>query len=177
MLDFPAFAFCLPVFNWTVKEVVVSNIFKITEFFCIKSIPHNIFWTWSSHSDQKLVKIFIFPRNNLTDKVLSSFNVAFCELTGYVPVGGKCRCHYFFHLLDNVNQNFKILQHLFDSNLYTFPDPDTYESLTEPFLIDQISTAMGPVDSQELISQVIQLLFTDDTSQNPKGSQWNQKQQ
>lgn len=36
-----------------------------------------------------------------------------------------------------------------------FPDADLYESLTEDILIDQISKAMGSIDS-ELVSQVME---------------------
>lgn len=87
-MDDPVFAFCLPIFQWIDKEVVASNLAKIVEYFCQKSIPHSIFWTFGTHSNKNLVKIFIFPRYKLTDKISSSFNAAFCELTGFVPIGG-----------------------------------------------------------------------------------------
>lgn len=94
-LKFPAFAFCLPVFRWSDKEKIATMVHKIVQLFCIQSIPHNIFWTWGTHHGQHhVVKIFIFPRSRFADKVQSAFNVAFCELVGYVPVGGE------FELLD-----------------------------------------------------------------------------
>lgn len=70
--------------------------------------------------------------------------------------------HFNYIYLQTFNERF------LHSVNYTFPDADTYESLTEPFLIDQISAAMGPIDSQELISQVEQLFSTDDTIENGK---------
>lgn len=96
-LNFPTFGFCLPVFRWSDKERIATMVHKIVELFCIKSVPHNIFWTWGTHHDQHLVKIFIFPRSRFADKVQSAFNVAFCELVGYVPVGGELRIMWFFH--------------------------------------------------------------------------------
>lgn len=89
-IDFPAFAICLPVFQWSDRCIVAGNLMKIVEYFCKNSIPHNIFWTLGTHnSERNLVKIFIFPRANLSDKHLATFNIAFCELAGFVPVGGK----------------------------------------------------------------------------------------
>lgn len=62
---------------------------RMVDLFCRKSIPHNLFWTWGTHLGQHLVKIFIFPRRRFADKIQSAYNVAFCELVGYVPVGGE----------------------------------------------------------------------------------------
>lgn len=87
-MDYPVFAFCLPIFQWIDKGVVASKVTKIVEYFFLKSIPHSIFWTFGTHSNQNIVKVFIFPRYKLTDKLSSSFNAAFCELTGFVPIGG-----------------------------------------------------------------------------------------
>lgn len=95
-MDFPAFALCLPIFTWTDSGIVASKVLKIVDYFCTKSIPHNLFWTLGTHSDQQTVRIYIFPRNNMTDKNSNSFNVALCELGGYFPVGGW----YFFFLLE-----------------------------------------------------------------------------
>lgn len=88
-LNCPSFAFCVPVFHWSDKERIAKLIHKIVELFCEKAIPHNLFWTWGTHRDQHLVKIFIFPRSRFTDKTQREFNIAFCELVGYVPVGGE----------------------------------------------------------------------------------------
>ncbi|XP_055303240.1 GDP-D-glucose phosphorylase 1 [Sitodiplosis mosellana] len=123
-MDFPAFALCLPIFHWRDKGVIASKISKIVEYFRQESIPHNIFWTYGTHSNQNLVKVFIFPRNRLTDKISSSFNAAFCELTGFVPIG----------------------------------DAEAYEQLSEDFIIDCISEAMGEIDKPKLVSEITKLI-------------------
>ena len=61
----------------------------IVKYCCEKVIPHNISLTKSR--DLKEIRIFFFPRflsNFGANKLFSShLNVAFCELSGYIPVG------------------------------------------------------------------------------------------
>ncbi|XP_031639769.1 GDP-D-glucose phosphorylase 1 [Contarinia nasturtii] len=126
-IEFPTFAMCMPVFHWTDREAVANKFMKIITYFCEKSIPHNIFITHGRHRDTNLVKIFIFPRSSMSDKHVASFNIAFCELVGYVPVG----------------------------------DVDVYENLTEDFLLDKISTAIGPIDRQAIEADILKLISND----------------
>lgn len=63
---------------------------KLVDYCCEKTIPHNIFFT-KSHTGE--LRVFFFPRtlgNFGALKLYTSFlNVAFCELSGYVPIGDE----------------------------------------------------------------------------------------
>lgn len=63
---------------------------KLVDYCCQKTIPHNIFFT-RSRTDE--LRVFFFPRtlgNFGAEKLYTSFlNVAFCELSGYVPIGDE----------------------------------------------------------------------------------------
>lgn len=67
----------------------VEKLHKLVQYCCDKVIPHNFFFTKSR--DMKEIRVFFFPRylNNFNAcKVFSThLNVAFCELSGFVPIG------------------------------------------------------------------------------------------
>lgn len=74
------------------KDEILNDIVKLIEYFCATSLPHNIFCTKGNSDDGNgnVVKVFVFPRGNMQDiKEFSSFNIAFCELSGYIPTGSK----------------------------------------------------------------------------------------
>lgn len=74
---------------------------KLIEYCCQKNIPHNLFVTRRSKFDE--ICIFLFPRhvaNFGVDKVYTShLNVAFCELSGYIPIGDE-------ELFDSIEENY-----------------------------------------------------------------------
>lgn len=92
-MDYPTFAFCLPVLQWKERTIVANKVMKIVDYFCAASIPHNMFWTFGTHAGQSALKIFVFPRSQAADKNKITFNVGFCELSGYAPVGGGFSSH------------------------------------------------------------------------------------
>ncbi|KAJ6638106.1 GDP-D-glucose phosphorylase 1 [Pseudolycoriella hygida] len=72
------------------KDEIINDIAKLIEYFCAASLSHNIYCTKEDSKDGNgsVVKIFVFPRANIQGiKEFSSFNVAFCELSGYIPIG------------------------------------------------------------------------------------------
>lgn len=66
-----------------------EKLHEIVKYCCEKVIPHNL--TLTKSRDLKDIRIFFFPRflsNFGANKVFSShLNVAFCEMSGYIPVG------------------------------------------------------------------------------------------
>lgn len=71
---------------------VAADAMRLVRFLCEREIAHNVLITrgrWpESEADE--ARIFVFPRKRLSGaKEFGSFNVAFCELAGFVPVGSK----------------------------------------------------------------------------------------
>ncbi|XP_037939358.1 GDP-D-glucose phosphorylase 1 isoform X1 [Teleopsis dalmanni] len=70
-------------------DVKIKQIYDFVMWLCENNFPHNIFMTKCINSINKL-KIFIYYRQEFcVIKDLSYYNIAFCELSGYVPVGDK----------------------------------------------------------------------------------------
>jgi hypothetical protein len=96
--NYPVKAFCLVV-NDTKTDA--SKLFKLVEYCCQKTIPHNLFFTKPRDSDE--IRVFFFPRSQGSfgaDKIYSTFlNVAFCELSGYIPIGDE-------ELYDTISENY-----------------------------------------------------------------------
>lgn len=80
-------AFCLVSNDAKTDAIKLQN---LVEYCCQKTIPHNIFFTKSKSNE---LRVFFFPRtlgNFGADKAYTTFlNVAFCELSGYVPIGDE----------------------------------------------------------------------------------------
>lgn len=87
--NYPVKAFCLIASNDTKTDAL--KLHKLVEYCCQKTIPHNLFFTKPRDSDE--LRVFFFPRtlgNFGADKLYTSFlNVAFCELSGYIPIGDE----------------------------------------------------------------------------------------
>lgn len=80
--------YCFLVQNCTKTDEVCSDVMVLVEFFCQNQIPHNLFISYEKTDNSEIIKIFVYPREEMcTAKEFSSFNIAFCELSGYVPVG------------------------------------------------------------------------------------------
>lgn len=106
---YPAIGFCFPLTNINELNDISDDIFKLIQFLCNNNIPHNLFITYGKQNanviagggdtigndddnnrNNEIIKIFIYPRENACKiKTFHSFNIAFCELSGYIPVGSK----------------------------------------------------------------------------------------
>lgn len=82
-------------------EQIVDDVYRLIEYFWTKMVPHNLFWTFGAVDGRQVLKIFIFPRMQMHDKMSATLNVAFCELSGYVVVGSKSK--FISHLYDRRN--------------------------------------------------------------------------
>lgn len=72
--------------------VAASKAQKLIHFMCQHNVPHNVFICFEQQPNQPstCLRLFIFPRAHLHEnKAAAPFNVAFCEIAGYVPVGCK----------------------------------------------------------------------------------------
>lgn len=88
--SYPAHAYCFHISSdGDDTERVVNDVYRLIEFFWARIVPHNLFWTFGAVDGRQVLKIFIFPRMEMHDKMSASLNVAFCELSGYVIVAGK----------------------------------------------------------------------------------------
>lgn len=65
-----------------------EEISMIVGNFCAMNIPHNLFFTYGTRDGRRVLRVYIFPRTvYFESKDNCDFNVAFCELSGFVPVG------------------------------------------------------------------------------------------
>uniref|UniRef100_A0A1B0DFM8 GDP-D-glucose phosphorylase 1 n=1 Tax=Phlebotomus papatasi TaxID=29031 RepID=A0A1B0DFM8_PHLPP len=89
---YPTCGLCLIIRDKDCVQQVSGKVFQLVNFLCERSIPHNIFITSGSFEGTACKRILIFPRDNRylsKDKELSGFNIAFCELSSYIPVGSE----------------------------------------------------------------------------------------
>uniref|UniRef100_A0A1A9WTA9 GDP-D-glucose phosphorylase 1 n=1 Tax=Glossina brevipalpis TaxID=37001 RepID=A0A1A9WTA9_9MUSC len=74
----------------TQMENKTRKLHEFLEWLCRENIPHNIFMTPDRTKQPKRLKIFVYPRENFcVVKDFKAFNIGFCEMSGYVPVGDK----------------------------------------------------------------------------------------
>jgi hypothetical protein len=123
---YPAKGYCFPLFDKTQINDVANDVFVLIAFLNKCQKAHNVVFTYaasqddnnvtttmstimsttrcltSTESDENILKIFVFPRDMCCmNKEICNFNVAFCEICGYVPVGGEY-----------INNGFKMLFHV-----------------------------------------------------------------
>lgn len=89
--SYPAKAYCFHISNDEETEQIVDDVYRLIEYFWTEIVPHNLLWTFGAVDGRQLLKIFIYPRMQMHDKMSASLNVAFCELSGYVVVGSKSK--------------------------------------------------------------------------------------
>lgn len=66
----------------------INVIHRLTEWLCNNNLPHNIFITQQQKSDN--VRLFVFVREKYcVNKNANAFNIGFCEIVGFIPLGGK----------------------------------------------------------------------------------------
>lgn len=84
---FPISAFCVLLND---NKTDALKLHKLIEICCDKNIPHNLLLTKRKTAE---IGVFIFPHaksNFGVDKVSSShLNIAFCELSGFIPIGDE----------------------------------------------------------------------------------------
>lgn len=98
--DYPVQAYCFIIANTEETKAICADVFKLVNHLCDQNIPHNVFFTFNDASN--VIRVFVFPRKNICEnKQFVPFNIAFCELSGYVPVGSEYRkivCNYPLHV-------------------------------------------------------------------------------
>ncbi|XP_068143355.1 GDP-D-glucose phosphorylase 1 [Drosophila tropicalis] len=92
--EMPIQALCVIIASNDNDEAIlekVNNVYKLTEWMCQKNIPHNLFVTQNrSPGKQGNLHIFIFARSTYcVNKDVTAFNVGFCELAGFIPLGNE----------------------------------------------------------------------------------------
>jgi len=83
-------AFCYVMKEEMSTDEASSIIFDLVSMLCKENIPHNLFFNKNNNSSDQVVKTFIFVRENACIvKDYTQLNIAFCEFSGYVPVGDE----------------------------------------------------------------------------------------
>ncbi|XP_075160427.1 GDP-D-glucose phosphorylase 1 [Haematobia irritans] len=90
----PTEAICFqinPVDTEAMKTKKLENLNQFIQWLCTNNIPHNIFMTPDRiRIKEKNLKIFVFARKEYcVIKDLTTYNIGFCELAGYMPVGSR----------------------------------------------------------------------------------------
>lgn len=117
----PTEAICFIIDNDN-NKLIVKSIYELLEFLCKQNIPHNIFITPDRAHEFKRLKLFIYARENHCNiKDLTALNLAFCELSGYIPVGGR-----------------PIMLFTYFRNNTFLLDTGLYENLSEELVIERI---------------------------------------
>lgn len=89
----PTEAICY-IFNKTNNEEALNaqlqQLFNFIIWLCDHDIPHNLFLTSNrNESLGDILKVFVFCRKSFCYvKNLNTYNIGFCEVSGYVAVGG-----------------------------------------------------------------------------------------
>lgn len=82
-----AFAFRLTAGDDDDAGELCADVMRLVRLLCDRDIPHNVLFTLGDGVAERL-RIVVFPKASAsTAKEFSTFNVAFCELSGYVPLG------------------------------------------------------------------------------------------
>ncbi|XP_061395598.1 GDP-D-glucose phosphorylase 1 [Musca vetustissima] len=93
--NMPTEAICFqikPSDSDSAKLKTVQKLNKFLQWLCTNNMPHNLFLTPERNPQhkEKPLKIFVFVRQEYCIvKNLNTYNIGFCELAGYVPVGAK----------------------------------------------------------------------------------------
>lgn len=150
----PSKGYCFLLYNESTSnnDEILNDIVKLIEYFCANSLPHNIFCTKenSEKDNGNVVKVFVFPRRNVEDvKEFGSFNIAFCELSGYIPTGSKLTTHTHFVVIT-------AMLVLFLMKFHCFSDKESFDAITECSIVGKIEITCGNV-VEEIENDVIRL--------------------
>ncbi|XP_055617180.1 GDP-D-glucose phosphorylase 1 [Toxorhynchites rutilus septentrionalis] len=86
--DHPAKAFVIVSQDFTSPQTFANQIYKLIGVFLAHNIAHNLFLTWNR--PETVLRALVYPRlRPCVYKQASPFNVAFCELSGFVPLGNE----------------------------------------------------------------------------------------
>lgn len=91
--EYPVQAYCFIIANTEETKATCADVYKLVSHLCDQNIPHNVFFTGGTfNAASNVIRVFVFPRKNICEsKQFVPFNIAFCELSGYVPVGSEYR--------------------------------------------------------------------------------------
>lgn len=155
-----AYCFCIPS-NGDDATRIVDDVYRLIEYFWLKIVPHNLLWTFGSIEGCEYLKIFIFPRMEMSEKPTGTWNMAFCELSGYITVGGKCKIQraafdasFVWWTESLANFPFSSF-HSSPSCLFPFKAKAEYDALTEDKIAREIANVVG--DAKCLDDDVINL--------------------
>lgn len=151
--SYPAHAYCFHIPTIDAVAHIADDVYRIIEYFWANIVPHNLFWTFGVTTDgrRQTMKIFIFPRMEMHDKTsVASMNVAFCELSGYVVVGGES---YKVVVAQFNHRHHHYVLCLFLQCLRL--GEAEYDALTEPRIVSEISQSVG--DAKTLDNDILQL--------------------
>ncbi|XP_005184763.2 GDP-D-glucose phosphorylase 1 [Musca domestica] len=92
--NMPTEAICFQFKAEDTEAIILKKVQKLNAFLqwlCTNNMPHNLFLTPERiPSKEKMLKVFVFVRQEYCIvKNLNTYNIGFCELAGYVPVGAK----------------------------------------------------------------------------------------
>ncbi|OWR54420.1 hypothetical protein KGM_213251 [Danaus plexippus plexippus] len=94
---YPIPTFCFEIGSVGTK---IDDVYKLLEYFLHKNIAHNMFLTRGNSvaSNNEVLRILIWPRTScLHIKQFDAFNIACCELSGWLPVYSKLKlCLLYF---------------------------------------------------------------------------------
>ncbi|XP_065090405.1 GDP-D-glucose phosphorylase 1-like [Ochlerotatus camptorhynchus] len=86
--DHPARAYCFLLQPNTPPTHFAQRIYRLITILLSGNIAHNLLLTWNGSRDT--LRALIYPRlRPCENKQVSPFNVAFCELSGFVPLGDE----------------------------------------------------------------------------------------
>ncbi|XP_055378122.1 GDP-D-glucose phosphorylase 1 [Condylostylus longicornis] len=92
-------AFCYVIKQEMELQKSAEDIYEFIKFLCKESIPHNLSII---KLQDHVIRVFIFIRENpCVVKDYTKINIAFCEFSGYFPVGDKI-------LYESLNEEFLI---------------------------------------------------------------------
>ncbi|EDS42476.1 D330012F22Rik protein [Culex quinquefasciatus] len=83
--DCPAKAYCFQLEDPSSAPNFIALIYRAIELLLDAGIAHNLFFTWNSGGT--VLRALVYPRSRPCEyKQVLPLNVAFCELSGYVPL-------------------------------------------------------------------------------------------
>ncbi|EAT36557.1 AAEL011367-PA [Aedes aegypti] len=125
----PARAYCFLHKSGEPPAQLTNRIFRLIRILLSQNIAHNLFITWNGSRDT--VRALIYTRlKPCENKQVSPFNVAFSELSGFVPLGDESD----YERLDEIRleEYFREAQGTLDEDAYRKLDQTVLDGLADP---------------------------------------------